>query len=38
MEMDTPSEMQIQEVLLILMKGRTGFVIARGLSTIINTD
>jgi len=29
MEMDTPSEMQIQEGLLILMKGRTGFVIAR---------
>lgn len=35
---DTRTEMQIQEALLNLMKGRTSFVIAHRLSTIRNAD
>jgi ATP-binding cassette subfamily B protein len=35
---DTRTEMQIQEALLRLMKGRTAFVIAHRLSTIRNAD
>jgi ATP-binding cassette subfamily B protein len=35
---DTRTEMQIQEALLHLMKGRTSFVIAHRLSTIRNAD